>query len=432
MRINPNPEAIRKPAGGVRWVIISCAFLVAAVSYLDRTNISIASSFLQKEFGLADTQLGFVFGAFIAGYALAQPVAGLLADRFGATYTIAGAILWWSLFTALVPMIPAGISGAFAILLAVRFLLGIGEAIVFPATNRLVADWIPSRERGLASGLVFTGVGVGGGIAPPLITFIMLRHNWRWAFWVSALIGVGASVIWLVLVRNRPENHKCVNSDEAAYIAAGMPPHSRRPNTSPRSWEVIWDRQVAILTLGYFCYGYTAYIFFTWFFRYLSDVRGLNLATSAGYATLPFVAMAVASPFGGLVSDRLVVRLGKRVGRCGVAGLSPLLASIFVWAAAHVGGARLAAVVLAGGAAALYFSQSAFWAISADIGSDSVGTVSGVMNMGGQLGGMVTAYLTPVIANSRGWTASFETAALICLCGALAWLFVDPNRAPRT
>jgi ACS family glucarate transporter-like MFS transporter len=181
-----------------------------------------------------------------------------------------------------------------------------------------------------------------------------------------------------------------------------------------------------MLTLSYFCYGYVAYIFFTWLFKYLSDVRGLNLKASALYAALPFVAMAIASPLGGLISDWLMKRVGKRVARCGVAAASLLIAGIFVWGTTQVADVRLAALVLAGGAGALYLAQSAFWAISADMGGASAGTVSGIMNMGCQIGGVCTASLTPVIAHSFGWAASFTVAAAVCLIGAIAWLFVDP------
>jgi ACS family glucarate transporter-like MFS transporter len=160
--MNTAQESIR-PVGCVRWIVVFCTFVIAAVSYLDRNNVSIAASALQREFDLTNVQLGAVFSAFIMGYALTQPIAGRIADRFGASRVIAVAILWWSVFTALLPGIPAGIPGAMTILLAVRFLLGVGEAVIFPASNRLVASWIPSRERGLANGLIFAGVGVGGG-----------------------------------------------------------------------------------------------------------------------------------------------------------------------------------------------------------------------------------------------------------------------------
>ncbi len=180
--MQPPRQQTSSRIGNVRWTVILCTFLIAAISYLDRNNISIAAGAIQREFHLDDTRLGAVFSAFILGYALSQPFAGRLADRFGASRAIAAAILWWSVFTSALALIPPGIPGALFVILAVRFTLGIGEAIIFPASNRLVASWIPSGERGLANGLIFAGVGVGGGVAPPLITFVMLRHDWRWHF----------------------------------------------------------------------------------------------------------------------------------------------------------------------------------------------------------------------------------------------------------
>jgi MFS transporter, ACS family, glucarate transporter len=418
--------------GHMRWVVIICTFLVAAVSYLDRNNISIAASSVQKEFGLTNVQLGTLFSAFVTGYAFMQPFAGRIADRFGASRAIAVAIVWWSVFTALLPLIPPSIPGALFVLLAVRFLLGVGESVIFPASNRLVASWIPSRERGLANGLIFTGVGVGGGLAPPLITYMMVMHSWRWAFWLCSAIGIAAGIVWMLVVRNTPEEQHNISELERAYIEAGMPVRAAAGGKPARWRDVILDKQVAALTLSYFCYGYVAYIFFTWFFKYLNDVRGLNLKASALYATLPFVAMALASSLGGLVSDRLVSVVGKRGARCGVAGVSLLAASIFVWTATQVADARVAALVLAGGAGALYFAQSAFWALSADLGGASAGVVSGIMNMGSQLGGVVTASLTPVIANTFGWTASFAVAALVCLIGAALWMVVNPFHTLRS
>lgn len=420
-----------KPAGRLRWRIILCTFVVAAVSYLDRNNISIAAASLQREFSLSNVQLGTLFSAFIFGYACMQPVAGRIADRFGASRVIAVAILWWSVFTALLPAVPAGLGSSLALLLAVRLLLGIGEAVIFPASNRLVAGWIPSRERGLANGVIFAGVGVGGAMAPPLITYIMLNHSWRWAFWVCSFIGLLVAVLWIRVVRDGPGEDSGISSDEANYIRAGLPPHSASQSHRASWRDVVFDRVVAVLTLSYFCYGYVAYIFFTWFFKYLSDVRGLNLKASAVYATLPFIAMAVASSSGGWVADKLVGRVGKRAARCGLAGVSLLLASIFVWLATQVEDARVAALVLTGGAAALYFAQSAYWAISADIGRESAGLVSGIMNFGCQAGGVLVAALTPVLAQSFGWTASFVVAAVVCLIGAVAWIFVDPFHVLR-
>jgi len=418
--------AASNKVGRSRWVVVFATFVIAAVSYLDRNNIAIAASSIQQEFHLSNVQLGGVFSAFILGYALTQPIAGRVADRIGASHAIAAGILWWSLFTTLLPAIPPTAAGALGMIVAVRLLLGIGEAIIFPASNRLIASWIPSRERGIANGIIFAGVGLGGAAAPPLMTFIMIRHSWRDAFWVCAVVGAVAGVLWMLLVRNGPDEQKHTSAAEREYIAAGMPQQAAKSVQSARWLDVVLDRQVWLLTLSYFCYGYVAYIFFTWFFKYLSDVRGLNLQASAIYTTLPFVAMTIASPLGGWISDKLLRLIGKRAARCGVAGLSLLVASVAVWIGTLVKDVRVAAVVLAGGAGALYLAQSAFWALSADIGGNSAGLVSGIMNMGGQLGGVCTAALTPVIARSLGWTASFSLTAAVCLVGGVIWIFVDP------
>jgi len=412
----------------VRWGVIFCTFVVAAVSYLDRNNISIAASSLQKEFALTNVQLGTVFSSFIMGYAFTQPLAGRIADRFGASRVIAVAILWWSVFTALLPAVPPGITGAMAVLLGVRFLLGIGEAIIFPASNRLVAEWIPSRERGLANGLIFCGVGVGAGFAPPLITYIMLRHGWRISFLVCAVLGLIVGLVWYLLARNTPEEHSRVSPNELAKIKAGLPEsHSAEiPRLVP--WRLMLrSKEVLAITISYFTYGYVAWIFFSWFYIYLLEAHGLNLKASAVYSMLPFIAMAICSSLGGLLSDALAKSKGPRVGRSFVAVFGMMLAAVFLIVGSRAGNINVAVVVLAGGAGALYLSQSSFWSVTADIGGKSSGSVSGFMNMGNQFGAMITASLTPWIASRFGWTSAFLVAAALSVLGALAWLFVDPR-----
>jgi ACS family glucarate transporter-like MFS transporter len=179
--------------------------------------------------------------------------------------------------------------------------------------------------------------------------------------------------------------------------------------------------------MSYFSFGYVAWIFFSWFYRYLATVRGLNLKASAFYAMLPFLAMAAACPLGGIINDRITKSRGPRLGRCGVAVVGMGLAAIFIAFGSQVGNTRLASVVLAGGAGALYLSQSSFWSVTADIAGPSSGSVSGFMNMGAQIGGFVTASLTPAIGDHFGWTASFLVAAGLCVFGAAAWMFVDPE-----
>jgi ACS family glucarate transporter-like MFS transporter len=170
-----------------------------------------------------------------------------------------------------------------------------------------------------------------------------------------------------------------------------------------------------------------AWIFFSWFYTYLGQVRGLNLKASAFYAMLPFIAMGICSPLGGAISDRLTQWKGPRLGRCGLAAFGIAIAAVFLTLGSLAHSARVASLVLAGGAGALYLAQSSFWSVTADIAGASSGSVSGFMNMGAQFGGAVTASLTPWIANRYGWTVSFLTAAALCLLGAVSWLVVDPS-----
>ncbi len=173
----PRPEK-----SNVRWLLIFWMFILSAVAFLDRVNISIAGSSIASAYHLSNVQLGWVFSALLWGYALFQTVGGRLADRVGPRRVLAAGVIWWGIFTALTAAIPAGISNALILFIATRFLLGAGEAVMYPASNQFVARWIPTQERGIANGWIFAGVGAGAGLSPPLITYLMLNYGWRASF----------------------------------------------------------------------------------------------------------------------------------------------------------------------------------------------------------------------------------------------------------
>ncbi len=410
----------------MRWLLIFWMFVISAIAYLDRVNISIAGVVMEREYHLDHVHFGLVLSAFVLGYAVFQAPGGWLADRFGPRRILAAGTIWWAVFTSITAAVPASLASALVALIVIRFLLGTGEAVVYPASNRLVAAWIPSSERGIANGLIFAGVGAGAGVTPPLITYIMLHYGWRWSFWISATIGLLAGVIWLVIARDTPQEHSRVTPEELAHIQAGIPGAASGRTID---WvTILASKDVWAMTGSYFCYGYVAYIFFSWFFIYLSTVRGLNLKTSSYYSMLPFIAMAIGSTVGGGISDAITKRAGRRAGRCGLACASMLLSAVFIAMGSYVADARLASLVLAGGAGALYLSQSSFWSVTSEIAGGSAGSVSGFMNMGGQIGGAVTASLTPVIAKYFGWATSFFVAAALCGGGGLLWLAVNAER----
>src|SRR6266478_5805072 len=179
----------------VRWVLIGWMFLISAIAYLDRVNISIAGPSIAEEFHLSNIQLGGVFSAFVLGYALFQAPGGWLADRIGPRKILMLGVIWWGVFTALVTTLSANLAGLLAILIALRLALGIGEAVVYPATNCIVAAWIPAAERGIANGVIFAGVGFGAGVTPPIITWFLAHYGWRLSFWASAALGLAAGGI---------------------------------------------------------------------------------------------------------------------------------------------------------------------------------------------------------------------------------------------
>jgi ACS family glucarate transporter-like MFS transporter len=421
----------------VRWLLIFWLFLLSAISFLDRVNISIAGSSLAEEYHLSQVRLGWVFSAFLLGYALFQTPGGWLVDRFGPRRVLACGVVWWGVFTALTASLPTKIAGAVFIFILVRFLLGVGEAIMYPSTNQFVSQWIPSQERGLANGLIFAGVGAGAGTAPAFVTFIMVRYGWRSSFFISALLGLLAGIVWYWIARDKPEQHAQVSRSELSFIQENrspLPPDdvaraATPPKAAPTNWgTILSSKSVLAVTTSYFCFGYVAWIFFSWFYIYLAKVRGLDLKSSAFYSTLPPLAIVACSLGGGAINDALSRSHGKRVGRCGVGFVALLLAAGFLVLGSRAASPSLASLVLSGGAGALYLAQSSYWSVTADIAGKSAGSTSGFMNMGAQLGGALTASLTPAIAQEYGWTSSFLVAAALSVVGGFAWLLVDPNR----
>ena len=411
-------------AGLVFWL-----FLLSAIAFLDRTNVSIAGPHISSEYALGNVRLGWVISAFLVGYAAVQILAGWLAVRLGPRRALTLGVIWWGIFTLGTSLVPTGMYGALWALIAIRFALGVGEAIIYPASNQFVTRWIPIKERGTVNGVIFAGVGAGAGLTPPLLVAIITSYGWRAAFWFSAVVGIVAGWIWYLIARDTPDEHPRISPQELHKIHAETTPASAAPAAKKRvPWGAIFrSRTLLLLTFTYFSFGYVAWIFLGWFYMYMAQARGLNLKESAFYTMLPFLAMTVFCLVGGILVDWITAHYGLRVGRCGPGFVSFLLTAALLVVGSRVAGASVAAVTLAAGAGALYISQSSFWSVTADIAGQNAGVVSGVMNMGAQIGGAVTASLTPWIAQQFGWTSSFAVAAVLAVAGAISWLGVDPN-----
>jgi len=424
----------------IRYLLVLWLFVLSAVAYLDRTNISIAGVHIGREFAIDNVHLGRVFSAFLIGYAAFQVPIGMLARRLGPRLVLGLAFAWCSVFAVLMTLVPPTMRGALLLLALVRFGLGAGEAAMYPAASQFVERWFPVGERGMANGLIFAGIGIGAGLTPPLVTAIILLHGWRASFWFSAFACATAGLVWYLAARDTPEEHPLVEDAEKALIGeqrslaspSVMPGGSIRGGKPSIPWAKIFtSKAVFALTSSYFAFGYVAWIFFAWFYIYMAQVRGLNLKTSAAFSMLPFIAMTIGCLGGGAVSDWIAARCGLRLGRCLLPALSLAATAVLLVLGSRAHSPAAAGLILACGAGVLYISQSGFWAVSADIAGENVGVVSGIMNMGGQAGGACTASLTPLIAAHFGWEMSFVTAASIAALGAVAWMAIDPIKTWR-
>jgi len=418
-----------------RWLIVAAVFCMGVLMFIDRVNISIAGKYIIPEYGLTNVQMGSIFSAFVLGYALLQVPGGWLGDRVGPRPVLAGAICWWSAFTAVTAIAGdfflaswLGIVGSFMV---VRALIGIGEAAGPPNYNRLVANWVAPEERGLAMGLATSGSALGAALTPPLIVWIMVTWGWRVAFYIAGTAGIllAWAVYWFIT--DRPAEHSWVNATELQRITKNAPVASLKSQpTGPVPWRALLGRaDLWLLTAAYFVLGYIMYIYFSWFYLYLTDVRGFSVLKGGWYSTAPFLAGAITSPLGGWLSDFFSKRYGKRVGRCGVACGALILTSCFIWLGASTTDPYMAILYLSLGSGSLFLSTAAFWATTMDLASTYAGTVSGFMNMGGNLGGAISPTLTPYIAERYGWETALYVAAALAIVGLLCWFGVHPERA---
>jgi ACS family glucarate transporter-like MFS transporter len=405
----------------------------AILTYLDRLNLGIAGKFIQDEFSIPLKTMGWILSAFLLGYALSQLPGGYLSDRYGPRRVLIAAISWWSILTAttaLAPRLPFvrwfGVAWSFAI---VRFLIGIGEAPSSPAYTTVVANWMGSRRRGLGSSFNLLGIGLGGALTPMLITYIMQRRGWRAAFYSCGLMGIGVALAWYFLATDRPEQNPRVNREEIELIAHGRPQHSEISGSSVPWGRIFTNRSIIALVLGYFCQGFPIYFFHTWLFIYLVRVRGFSLTQGGLYGATPYLAIALASPLGGLFSDFAVLKFGKCLGQRVAVWVGMFSSAILLWVGAHAENKVTAILLLAAAAGCNMFASVTFWAACIDLGHQYSGAVAGLMNTFGNLGGWLSPIVTAYIASEFGWTSALTLAALVTVGSGLCWLMVDTTRS---
>ena len=272
------------------------------------------------------------------------------------------------------------------------------------------------------------GGGVGAAITPPFIAWLMLTYGWRLAFLISAGLGVAASVIWYVFARDTPEQHPRVNQAELDVIHADWKA-PLQANSGPVPWRILAaEKNMWLLALSAMTCGYMVYIYMTWFYTYLVEQRHLTQMASSYYTIGPFIAMAILTPIGGIASDRIARKLSLRWGRRTIAMGGMVSAGAALFIGARVESIAVAILWLSFGAGAIYFALAAHWATTIDISQRYAGTISGVMNWGGNVGGIISPILTPFLARRFGWIPALDVAAITIVAGGAIWFAIEPRR----
>ena len=419
------------------WRMVALLCATATAGYMCRVNVSTAGALLMEEFGLTQVAMGGVFSAFLLGYAFFQVPAGMLADRWGARRVLGVAAWLWvgaTVMQVLVGVGPFGIGllGTLGVFVAWRFVLGVTEAPTYPGAAEGVSRWVLPGYQARANGIIIGSIGLGSALTPPLVSQVMVRWGWRAALLVSAIPALAVALVWMrvreppraVAVPAEPAESDMPPrraSDSVPAVAFPMTP-SATSTCTLRTWSF------TLLTASYTLQGYVGYIFVSWFYLYLVQERGFDLIRGAWWSSLPWVLSIVSIPLGGWIADRLTAgSLGPVWGRRAVPMFGMAGSGVLISVGAHTGSAVLAAVSLAFATALVLCVEGPFWAMMMRVSGARSGTAGGIMNMGSNLGGLVSPALTPLLATWIGWEAALQVAAVLAVGAALMWLGIRPR-----
>lgn len=417
----PSGAAGTTAASRARYWLVVFAVTLAGIQYIDRVCISQAAGSISAELQLTKEQMGWVFSAFTLAYAIFEIPTGYWGDRRGPRNVLLRVVLWWSFFTA-----ATGWVGGLTSLIAVRFLFGAGEAGCFPNLTKAYSRWLPTAERPAVQSVTWLAARWGGALAPLLVILALELVNWRWAFGLFGLLGLFWAAAFALWFRDDPRTHPAVNAAEAASL-----PEARDVVAThrPMPWGQLFRCRTAWLLGGqYFACSYGWYFFVTWFPTYLQEVLKFDPARNRLPATLPLFLGGCGMLLMALVWSRLTRAIGS-VGRArrlvGVVGF--LCAGGCLVAATAIRNPWLAVGAIALASFCNDTTIPGAWAACMDVGGPYVGTLSGMMNTLGNVGGFLSPIVLGYIVQRTGdWNLNFWVTAGVYVLGALCWWGLDP------
>jgi sugar phosphate permease len=408
-----------------RYVVLALVIAAYFITYIDRVLLSVAAPFIQKDFHLDTITLGQVLMCYSIAYALFQIPGGWFGDKVGPRLAMTCVVIWWSALTALTAFSTSAVTMGVCL-----FLIGMGEAGAFPIANRALSRWMLPSERALAQGATHAGSRLGSTLTPlmvvPLVGLTAL--SWRLPFLIFAVVGVVWALGWYAYYRNSPAEHAGVNEGERERITGALGHFAKGKRKVP--WrQILSNRQMWILGAMYFCYAYDIGVFLSWFPKYLTAARGIELTKMGFYASVPFLAGLLGDVAGGWLSDHLLKTTGRHAWSRRVVSVSGFWVSavaVSFAALAHdpvvsIGWFSLALF-------ALELTVGVSWAVTLDVGGEFAGSVSAVMNTMGNIGAAIAVGVTAWFATQYGWASAFGIVAALGGLAGLLMLRVDPTR----
>jgi sugar phosphate permease len=411
-----------------RYTILALICFLYFLSYLDRSAISVTAPAMIKEFHFNKATMGLVFSAFATTYALLQIIGGSLGDRFGPRAVLSFLMAMWSVFT-----VATGAAVNFFTLFTARLLFGLGEAGGFPVSTRALSSWFPKDMRGSLQGILHACSRTGGAVSPIIVVAIVAwTGSWRYAFFILGVLGVAWAVAFYLMYRNSPTDVPAVNKQELDYIrgTASLRPDASQQQTIP--WrQILASSDVWLLTLAYFAYGYTFWIYITWLPTYLTDARHISFSGLALAVTVPLAGGVPGDLVGGWLSDYIYRRTGdlNLARRTLIAGAF-IGTVVFIVPAIFVANVGLAIILLAFAMFMLECAVSNCWAVAMDLGGQNFcGTISGIMNTGFGVAGILSPLVFGILVDRTGsWLAGFMIGSALLILGAIAIAFVNATR----
>jgi sugar phosphate permease len=416
----------------VRYQVLAAACSLAVITYIHRVGFATASAEFKSSLGLSEQHLGNLMAAFMVGYGLFEIPWGFLGDKFGVRSILSGIILGGSVLTAslaVVGLLPANVAVVFAALLVLRFAFGAFQAGTFPAISRMMADWMPTTERGTAQGAIWMSSRVGGFLAPlMLVSLISTMGDWKSPLVIVAGLGVAWCACFWPWFRNRPDQIRQVNRAELKIIEAG-----RLGKPEPVHNPVPWSRMLKMpsvwaLCLMYGFLGFSGNFYLTMLPTYLKNHRHLSSYTTGWLTALPFAFGVIACLTGGSLSDAIIRGWGKAWGRrlVGVAGLAGAGAAILAvpWVDEVIPLGFLLVLAFFGNDLAM----APAWAAAGDIGERHTGTLAGAMNMTASFMAALEAKAVGQLLDDSDVVSPFVLLAVSYGLGSICWLGVDVRK----